>query len=78
MKTIEVFGTGCAKCKTTKAIIKEVLERHNQDAEILEVQEIDEIIARGVLMTPAVAVDGDVKISGRVPTESEIEQLLGL
>ncbi|MHA1906883.1 MAG: thioredoxin family protein [Candidatus Thorarchaeota archaeon] len=75
---IEVFGTGCAKCNTTKTIIKEVLEQHNYDAEILEVKEIDEIIARGVLMTPAVAVDGDVKISGRVPTEQEIKQLLGL
>lgn len=73
---IEVFGSGCAKCNTTKTIIKEVLERHNSNAEIIEVKEMDEIIARGVLMTPAVAIDGDLKISGRVPTESEIEQLL--
>jgi small redox-active disulfide protein 2 len=75
---IEVFGTGCAKCNTTKTIIKDVLESHNFKAELLEVKEIDEIIARGVLMTPAVAIDGDVKISGRVPTEQEIEDLLGL
>ncbi|MFW9850439.1 MAG: thioredoxin family protein [Candidatus Thorarchaeota archaeon] len=75
---IEVFGTGCAKCNSTKAIIKEVLKHHNYDAEILEIKEIDEIISRGVLMTPAVAFDGEVKISGRVPTEQEIEQLLGL
>ena len=74
---IEVFGSGCAKCNTTKTIIKEVLERHNSNAEILEVKEMDEIIARGVLMTPAVAVDGELKISGRVPTETEIEQILG-
>ncbi|MFW9920320.1 MAG: thioredoxin family protein [Candidatus Thorarchaeota archaeon] len=75
---IEVFGSGCAKCKNTKNIIKEVLERHNFSAEILEVNEIDDIVARGVLMTPAVAIDGKVKISGRVPTEDEIEKLLGL
>ncbi|MHA2424042.1 MAG: thioredoxin family protein [Candidatus Thorarchaeota archaeon] len=75
---IEVFGTGCTKCNTTKTIIKGVLESHNYEADLLEVKEIDEIIARGVLMTPAVAIDGDVKISGRVPTEQEIEQLLGL
>ncbi len=75
---IEVFGTGCAKCNSTKTIIKEVLKHHNYDAEILEVKEIDDIISRGVLMTPAVAIDGEVKISGRVPTEQEIEQLLGL
>ncbi|MDF1539161.1 MAG: thioredoxin family protein [Candidatus Thorarchaeota archaeon] len=75
---IEVFGTGCTKCITTKTIIKEVLERHNSNAEIIEVKEIDEIIARGVFMTPAVAIDGELKISGRVPTDSEIEQLLKL
>lgn len=74
---IEVFGTGCAKCNTTKTIIREVLKRHNSEAEVLEVKEIDAIIARGVLMTPAVAINGEVKISGRVPTENEIEQLLG-
>lgn len=75
---IEVFGTGCAKCQTTKKNIENVLRKHNHSAILSEVNEIDEIVARGVLMTPAVAIDGEVKISGRVPTESEIEKLLGL
>lgn len=75
---IEVFGTGCAKCKSTKALIAEVLQKHGQSAEIVEVDKIDDIVERGVLLTPAVAVDGQVKVEGRVPTEDEIEAFLGL
>jgi small redox-active disulfide protein 2 len=75
---IEVFGTGCAKCKATKKNIEMALRENEYAADLLEVNEIDEIVERGVLMTPAVAIDGDVKISGRVPTQEEIEQLLGI
>ncbi len=75
---IEVFGTGCAKCKATKKNIEMALRENDYAADLLEVNEIDEIVERGVLMTPAVAIDGDVKISGRVPTQEEIEELLGI
>ncbi|MBS3795754.1 MAG: TM0996/MTH895 family glutaredoxin-like protein [Candidatus Thorarchaeota archaeon] len=75
---IEVFGTGCVKCKATKEHIEVVLRENDFAADLVEVNEIDEIMERGIMMTPAVAIDGDVKISGRVPTEEEIEQLLGI
>lgn len=75
---IEVFGTGCTKCKTTKAIIKDILDKHRYSAELLEVNEINEIIERGVAMTPAVAIDGKVVVSGRIPSEDEILKLLGI
>lgn len=75
---IEIFGTGCAKCNATKAIVNEVLKNHMHHAEVIEVKDIDEIIARGVVMTPAIAVDGEVKISGHVPTAQEMEKLLDL
>lgn len=75
---IEVFGTGCAKCKTTKTIIKDVLEKHNFSAELLEVSKIDEIIERGIIMTPAVAIDGKIMVTGRIPSEDEILKLLGI
>ncbi|RLI53618.1 MAG: thioredoxin family protein [Candidatus Thorarchaeota archaeon] len=75
---IEIFGTGCAKCINTKNLVKEVLDAHGKSIEILEVNRTEDIIERGVYLTPAVAIDGDVKISGRVPTREEIEQILGL
>lgn len=75
---IEVFGTGCAKCTNTKALIREVLEKHGKDAEIIEISSMEEIISREVYMTPAVAIDGELKISGRVPTEDEVKKMLGL
>jgi small redox-active disulfide protein 2 len=75
---IEVFGTGCGKCKATKKNIEKVLEENDFAADLVEVDEMDEIVERGIMMTPAVAIDGDVKISGRVPTQEEIEQLLGI
>ncbi|MBS3795871.1 MAG: TM0996/MTH895 family glutaredoxin-like protein [Candidatus Thorarchaeota archaeon] len=75
---IEIFGTGCAKCKATKEHIELVLRENDFAADLVEVDEMDEIVERGVMMTPAVAIDGDVKISGRVPTQEEIEQLLGI
>ena len=73
---IEVFGTGCAKCNSLKEIVKETLERLGLDLEVESVSEVTEIIERGVYMTPALAIDGDVKIAGRIPTVEEVEQLL--
>ena len=73
---IEVFGTGCAKCNSVKAVVKETIERLGLNLEIVSVSEVSEIIEREVFMTPALAIDGEVKIAGRVPTTDEIEQLL--
>ena len=73
---IEVFGTGCAKCNSVKAVVKETIERMGLDMEIQSVRDVQEIIERGVFMTPALVIDGDVKIAGRVPTTEEVEQLL--
>ena len=73
---IEVFGTGCTKCNSVKAVVKETIERLGLNLEIVSVSDVSEIIEREVFMTPALAIDGEVKIAGRVPTTDEIEQLL--
>lgn len=75
---IKVLGTGCAKCKTTYQAIEKVLRENNVDATLTKVEDIVEIINAGVMTTPAVMVDGEVRIKGRVPSESEIKEMLGI
>lgn len=72
------MGTGCAKCKTTYQAIEKVLRENNVDATLTKVEDIVEIINAGVMTTPAVMVDGEVRIKGRVPSESEIKEMLGI
>ncbi len=73
---IEILGTGCAKCKSlTKNVEKAVAELGIQ-AEIVKVDSIQEIMNRGVMMTPALVVDGVVKVAGRIPKIEEIKNLI--
>ena len=73
---IEVFGTGCTKCNSVKAVVKETIERLDLNLEIVSVSDVNDIIEREVFMTPALAIDGVVKVAGRVPTTEEVELLL--
>ena len=76
MKEIKVLGTGCPKCKklaeNTEAAAKEL----GIGYEMSKVTEISEIMKYGVMMTPALVVDGAVKIVGKVPEPDEIKKLL--
>lgn len=74
---IKVLGPGCAKCKTTFGIIQRVVNDNNIDATVTKVEDIMEIMNYNIISTPTV-VDGEVKIKGHVPTESEIRKMLGL
>lgn len=69
---VEILGTGCPKCETLAAYAKQAVAQLELDAEIVKVTDINEIASRGVLMTPALAVDGEVKFSGRLPSVDEI------
>jgi small redox-active disulfide protein 2 len=73
---IEILGTGCPKCKATEKIIRKAIEELGVKAEIVKVEDIQQIIDRGVMMTPAVFVDGEAKIVGHVPSADEIKKLL--
>ena len=75
-KTIKILGTGCPKCKQTTAIIEAVVNENNIEATVIKVEDIMEIMQYNVLSTPAVVVDEEVKIKGRVPTKPEILELL--
>ena len=73
---IEILGTGCAKCKKTEKIVKKVTSDLGLNVEIVKIEDLQEIIDRGVMMTPAVTVDGDVKIAGHVPSTDELKKML--
>jgi small redox-active disulfide protein 2 len=73
---IEILGTGCPKCKKTEKIVEQTIKKLGIQAEIIKVQNLQDIVDRGVMMTPAVAVDGNVKIMGHVPSEEEIQQIV--
>jgi len=73
---IEILGTGCPKCKRLTQNVEEAVKELGVDAEILKVTDINDITNYGVMMTPALAVDGEVKSAGKVLGEEEIKKIL--
>ena len=73
---IEILGTGCPKCKKLAELAKETADELDVDCEIRKITDINDIMTRGVMMTPALAVDGDVKVFGKVPSKDEIKKIL--
>jgi small redox-active disulfide protein 2 len=76
MTTIQILGTGCKKCATLKLNTEAALEQLGISADVQKVEDINEILQYGVMMTPALVVDGQVKIVGRVASSDEIAMLL--
>ncbi len=74
---IEVFGTGCAKCHQLEKHVAEAVRETGVTAEVVKVDDIAQIMNRGIIFTPALAIDGETKVSGRVPSVKEIKQFLG-
>ncbi len=74
---IEIFGPGCAKCKRLKSNVREAVEEMAIEADIVEVDDLQEMMDRGVMMTPALFVNGEAKAVGRVPNQKEIMDILG-
>ena len=75
---IKVLGSGCAKCKTTYEMIEKIVKENQLDATLSKVEDIVELLNYGFMTTPAIVVDGEVKLKGHVPTESEIKKILGI
>lgn len=71
---ITVYGPGCAKCKQTEALVRRVVTEAGVAADVEKVSDVKEMIMAGIMSTPAVSVDGVVKVSGRVPKAEEIKQ----
>jgi small redox-active disulfide protein 2 len=73
---IKILGTGCAKCKTLEKLTREVVAQNGIQATITKVEDITEIMKYHIMATPALVINEKVEIKGRVPSASEIKQLL--
>jgi len=73
---IQILGTGCAKCKQLTENAENAAREMGLDYQLEKVTGIKDIVQFGVMMTPALAVDGKVKLAGRVATPAEIRELL--
>lgn len=69
---VEVLGVGCAKCNKLEVLVQEIVKKHGIDAEVVKVEDIKVFGQYGVFMTPALVVDGEVKVAGKLPKEAEI------
>lgn len=74
---VKILGGGCAKCNELERATKEVLTEMGVAAEIDHVNDFKEIMKYGVMQTPALVVDGQVKVAGRVPAKAELMKILG-
>lgn len=76
MVTIEVLGTGCMKCTRLFKNVEIAVKELGINAEIKKVDDIAEIIERGVMLTPALVVNGETKVSGKVADVKELKEIL--
>lgn len=73
---IKILGTGCSKCKTTVANAEEAVRQTGVAAQILKVEDIQEIMEYNVLSTPVLVIDESIKVKGRVASVEEIKSFL--
>ncbi len=74
---IEILGTGCMKCNKLYAAVTEAVEKAGVEVEVVKIQDLTEIMKRGATITPALVIDGEIKVAGKVPKVEELVKLLG-
>lgn len=74
MKTLEILGTGCAKCNRLQQVSEEAAKELGIEYTLNKVSDVKTIMGYGVMMTPALVVDGEVKVSGKVPSLDEVKK----
>ena len=73
---IEVLGSGCPKCHKLEALVKDHIAKHGIKAEVSHIYDLDRILSYGVMMTPALVVNGELKLSGKLPSEKELMEAI--
>jgi small redox-active disulfide protein 2 len=76
MKKLQILGTGCPKCKKLAEVTEQAAKDLGIEFEMDKVTDVKEIMKFGVMITPALVVDGEVKIAGKVPSVDEIKKLI--
>jgi len=77
MKKIQILGTGCPKCNKLAELANTTATELGIEFTLEKVTDINEILGFGVMMTPALVIDGNVEVTGRVPSIEEIKKFLG-
>jgi small redox-active disulfide protein 2 len=75
---IEILGMGCPKCKKLYENTQSAVKELNVQAEVVKVEDIQKIMDYGLMSTPAIAIDGEVKAAGRIPTPDEIKKWISV
>lgn len=78
VRVVEVLGPGCARCYETHRVVRHVVDEAKLECTVEKTESIDRMVELGVIKTPAIAFDGKVVFSGRIPKAEEVKQLLGL
>lgn len=73
---IKILGTGCPKCKTLEKCTRDAVAELGIDADISKVEDIYKIMSYGILHTPGLVINGKVVLSGRLPSTSEIKEII--
>lgn len=76
MKKFEILGTGCPKCKMLQQLTEDAAKELGLQYELQKVTDIKQIMSYGVMITPALVVDGQVKVAGKVPSLEEVKKLI--
>jgi small redox-active disulfide protein 2 len=78
VKTIEVLGPGCPRCHETLRVVRHVVDEAHLECLVQKSESMERMAELGVMRTPAIAFDGNVVLSGRIPKTEEVRRLLGL
>jgi len=76
MKEIKILGTGCPKCKKLEEVTRSVAEEMEIEFNLEKITDLDKIMDYGVMMTPALVVDGEVKVTGKIPESEDLKKML--
>jgi len=73
---IQILGTGCSKCEKLTKHAKKAVQESGISCEVEKITDMKQIMAMGVMMTPALAVDGKIKVVGKIPSSDEIKKMI--
>jgi len=73
---VQILGTGCPKCRMLEETARRVIEKYNLPAEVEKVTDLDAIMDMGVMITPALAIDGEVKSAGKILNEDQVKSYI--
>jgi small redox-active disulfide protein 2 len=78
MKTVKILGAGCSKCNLLEARVRDVIEKNGIDAVVEKIADLDVMMDYGIMMTPGLVIDEEVKSFGSLPSADAIRQWLGV